>query len=102
MAIRKSKEENYSVNGTLDEWMRKCEQALNNGGFTKITSNKLINQLTANYKKFTVWGEIIITLVEENSKVKIQVSSTANVDNLFALINSPNQKIIDQFKNNLK
>lgn len=49
----------------------------------------------------STWGEIIITLLEDGDNIKINAKSTANTDNLFALFSSPNQKILDQFKNNI-
>ena len=101
MAIRKSKEENYSVPGNIEEWLSKVEQALIDGEFTNISCNKTLNQITGNYKKLTVWGEIIVTLMPDAGNVKINAKSTANADNIFALFSSPNQKILDQFKNNL-
>jgi hypothetical protein len=99
MAVRKSKEETFSVKGDIDEWMKKGEKALQNGGFSNVKKNKLFNQLTADYKKMTVVGDIIVTLIPEENNIKINTKSTANVDNIFALFNSPNQKILDQFKN---
>jgi len=101
MAIRKSKEETFTVNGNQEEYLIKVEQALNKGGFTNVKTNKIINQVTADYKKLTVWGEIIVTILKENEIVKINAKSTANTDNIFALFNSPNQKILNQFKNSL-
>ena len=101
MAIRQNKEETFVVAGTVDEWLIKSERALNLGKFTNISVNKTINQLTGNYKKLTVWGEIVVTLLPEGDKVKIHANSNANADNIFALFNSPNKKILDQFKNNL-
>jgi hypothetical protein len=101
MAIRKSQEENFSVQGTSIEWVEKVERALKKGRFTNIKVNNTINQITGDYKKFTVWGEIIVTVLHEGEGIKINVKSTANVDNIFALISSPNQKILNQFKNNL-
>jgi hypothetical protein len=100
MAIRKSKEETFSVKGSPEAWLIKAEQALYKGGFTNVKTNKLLNQLTGDYKKVAVWGEIIVTLLPEGDNVKINAKSTANADNVFALFSSPNQKIIDQFKNN--
>lgn len=44
MGIRKSKEETFSVKGNIEEWLNKSEQALNKGGFSKVKSNKLLNQ----------------------------------------------------------
>ena len=101
MAIRKSKEENFEVNGTIEDWKTKDEKALEIGEFTSIKSNNILNQINANYKKLTVWGEISVTLTEYNGKVKINAVSTANSDNVFALFNSPNKVILDNFKNNL-
>ncbi|SRR5690625_1302460 len=101
MAIRKSKEENFQISGSLAEVIQKCETALEDGNFTKINVNKTINQLTANYKKFTVWGKIKITLTEDNGKINIHSQSTANADNIYALFSSPNDKILKQFKSNL-
>lgn len=101
MAIRKSKEENFEVNGTIEDWKTKVEKALEIGEFTSIKSNNILNQINVNYKKLTVWGEISVTLTEYNGKVKINAVSTANSDNVFALFNSPNKVILDNFKNNL-
>jgi hypothetical protein len=101
MAIRKSKEESNSVRGSLEEVQKKCKSALELGGFTSIKNNAMIGQLTANYKKFAVWGEIAVTLKPKDGSVGIHVKSTSNADNIFALFSSSNQKIINQFKNNL-
>ncbi len=101
MAIRASKEETVVVSGSMDEWMAKAEQALRKGGFTNIKANNTIHQLTGDYKKFTIWGEITVTLLPEGNGIKIHSASTANADNIFALFSSPNKKILSQFKNNL-
>lgn len=101
MAVRKSKEEFFSVKGNINEWVSKVENALKNGGFSNVKGNNILNQVTADYKKMSTWGEIIITLLEEGDNIKINAKSTANTDNLFALFSSPNQKILDQFKNNI-
>mgnify|MGYP003507401416 CR=1 FL=1 len=101
MAIRKSKEENFEIKGNLSENIEKCKLALEKGEFTKINVNETISQITANYKKFSVWGEIKVTLTENNDKTKINAVSTANSDNIFALFSSPNDKILSQFKDNL-
>lgn len=101
MAIRKSKEENFEVNGTLEDLKLQVENALKKGEFTSINTNNVLSQITANYKKLTIWGEISITLTENNGKVKIMAISTANSDNIFALFTSPNKVILDNFKNNL-
>jgi len=101
MAIRKSSDEMFSVSGDITNWIIKVNKALVKGGFSNVKSNNTLNQVTANYKKFTVWGQIIVTLHPESGSIKIHAKSTANVDNIFALFVSPNQKILDAFKNNL-
>ena len=101
MAIRNSGEEKFLVNGEINEIKRMVSSALSRGGFSSIMENKLLNQFTADYKKMTIWGKIIITLYEENDKVAITAKSTANVDNIYALFSSPTQKILDKFKANL-
>jgi hypothetical protein len=50
----------------------------------------------------TVWGEIIISLLPEGDNIKINPISTANADNIYAAFSSPNQKILNQFKNNFQ
>jgi hypothetical protein len=101
MAIRKSREETFSVKGNIEDWFVMVENALLKGGFKNIRTNKMLNQITGDYKKLFVWGDIIITLLPETENIKINAKSTANVDNIFALFSSPNQKILDQFKNNI-
>ncbi len=68
MGVRKSKEENFQINGSLNEVIEKCRQALQDGGFKKIKFNTTINQFEADYKQVvgTVWGEIKITLIGSN------------------------------------
>lgn len=100
MALRKSKEESFTVKGNLAELLANVEQAFNMGGFANIKTNKLLNQITGDYKKLTTWGELVVTLLPEAENIKINAKSTANTDNLFALFSSPNQKILNQFKNN--
>jgi len=57
--------------------------------------------MTANFKKLTVWGNIIITLLQEGDNVKIVINSGAYADNIFTLFFDPNKKIADRFRNNL-
>lgn len=101
MAVRKSKEQKFQVKGELDELKEKCVNALNSGGFKKIENNSFLNQLSAKYSKATVVGKIEITLVENEKGVEINVKSTANSDNIFALFSSPNDKIMNAFSSNL-
>jgi len=72
------------------------------GGFKKIEKNDFLNQISAKYTKMTVVGKIEIILSQNEKGVEISVKTTANSDNVFALFSSPNDKIMNAFKNNLK
>ena len=100
MAIRKSKTQKFQTKLTVEEALIKCEDALNNGGFKAIKVNTSLRQLNADYKKFTVYGEIEITLFEVNNETEIHLKSNANADNIFALFSSPNGKIMKAFTTN--
>ena len=104
MAIRKSYKEDIFVNKDLNNTMKLCENALEAGNFTKIKKNNTLNQLTANYKKLTVWGEVTISLSPKvkDQGTKIAIDCMANVDNAFALFKSPGKTILGKFKDNLK
>lgn len=102
MAIRKSLQEELVVRGDREQWLQKCVDALESSGFTKVTKNATLYQIEANYKKFTTWGTLLITLMPSNSDTKITAISTANVDNIYALFKSPNQTILSAFKDGLK
>jgi hypothetical protein len=102
MAIRKSVKEEIFLNKKINEAVKICENALSAGNFTNIKKNQVTNQLTANYKKITVWGEITISLLPHEGGTKVVVDAMANVDNVFALLKSPGQKILEKFKEGLK
>jgi hypothetical protein len=102
MAIRKSYKEDIFVNKDLNNTMKLCENALEAGNFTMIKKNNTLNQLTANYKKLTVWGEITISLSPKDKGTKIAIDCMAHVDNVFALFKSPGKTILEKFKDNLE
>ena len=102
MAIKKSYKEDVFLNKDINNTMKLCENALEAGNFTNIKKNNTINQLTANYKKLTVWGEITISLSPKDKGTKIAIDCMANVDNAFALFKSPGKTILGKFKDNLK
>ena len=101
MAVRKSLQEEMVVTGNREDWLKKCATALESQGFTKVVTNSTLFQIEANYKKAITWGEILITLTPAGNDTKITAKSTANVDNIYALFNSPNKKILSEFKKGL-
>ena len=102
MAIRKSMREELVVSGNREDWMHRCENALKSAHFTRVIKNVALYQIEANFKKFTVWGTISITLIPEEDNIRIVAVSTANMDNIYALFRSPNKVIISKFKNGLR
>jgi len=102
MAIRKSKEQKFQVNGEINDVENKCTNSLELGGFKKIETNDFLNQISAKYTKMTVVGKIEISLAENDKGIEINVKTTANSDNIFAAFSSPNDKIMNAFKENLK
>lgn len=100
MAIRKSIEEKIQIQGTKNEIFLKIEEALKKGKFQNVKKNEFTFQIEAKYQKLTIWGEIIISIIENGNDYMLNIKSTANVDNVFALFTSPNQKIINNFKQN--
>ena len=102
MAVRKSKEQSFQVKGELSEIKEKCLNSLELGGFKKIENNDFLNQISAKYTKMTVVGKIEIGFSENEKGISINVKTTSNSDNIFALFSSPNDKIMNAFKENLK
>ena len=95
-------QEEMVVSGSREEWLQKCVRALESSGFTKVTKNAVLYQIEANYKKFTTWGTVLITLTPSGTDTQITVVSTANVDNIYALFKSPNKTILSAFKEGLR
>jgi hypothetical protein len=102
MAIRNSLQEEIVVSGDRVEWLDKCVNALTSSGFTKINKNAHLSQIEAAYRTWKVWGTILVTLIPVGSDTKITMVSTANVDNLWALFQSPTKSILTAFKNTLR
>jgi hypothetical protein len=102
MAIRKSMHEEIVVSGDRVEWLDRCANALAASGFTKISTNVPLSQIEAAYRTWKVWGTILVNLTPAGSNTKLSMVSTANVDNIWALFQSPNKSILAAFKSELK
>ncbi len=101
MERKKYYKEEFFLKKKINEAIKICENALKTGNFTKINKNKATNQLTANYKKWTVWGEITISFLPNKGGTKVTLDAWAYVDNMYALKESPGQKIFKKFKEGL-
>jgi hypothetical protein len=98
MAIRRSVERVIVVDGPRNQWISRCEHALQSGGFSAVEANTTLNQIEGTYHKVFVWGEILVTLLPEGANTRIVAKATANVDNIWALFSSPTKKILTVFK----
>jgi hypothetical protein len=101
MAIRKSVEEEVVVSGPREQWVHRCATRLQELGFTNIQTNTTIFQVEADYKKMTTWGSLLVTFIPEAEYTRIKARSTGNVDNIFALFKSPNETILQKFRESL-
>jgi hypothetical protein len=101
MAVRKSAEETVVVDGDRAQWLDRCQKAMESGGFKKVTVDPTLFQLTGTYRKASLAGRLDVTLTPVSGGTELAMRSTGNVDNVFALFKSPNQRILAAFKSNL-
>jgi hypothetical protein len=52
-------EEHVCIDGSRSVWLGKVKVALETGGFSKVAVNDVLFQVTADYKKFTVWARCL-------------------------------------------
>jgi hypothetical protein len=99
MAVRKTTEESFVVDGPRADWMDRCGAALERANFTNVRANTTLYEISADYKRLTVWGTLTVALLPEgDTATRLNAAATANVDNIFALFGSPGKKIIAAFK----
>ncbi len=99
MAIRKAMEETLVVSGDRDEWLTRCAKGLIAHGFKDVKTSQVLGQVSAKYKRMTTSGEVLVTATPHSSgQVQLMLKTTANVDNIYALFGSPNQKIMNLVK----
>lgn len=104
MAIRKSVEDRFLVNGSVGTWISRVEAALKQQGFKKIQSNPSTGQVTGDFKPWvgTLHGEVQVTLSPKGGHTELSVVATANADNVYAAVSSPGKRLIEKLKVGLK
>ena len=103
MAIQKSKVETFQVLGSRQDWLSKCEKALHNAGFKSVLVNSELSLLSAKISTLTLSGSIKIFISESDSGfINLRAESSANIDNIYALFRSPNNKILEMFSKNIQ
>lgn len=103
MAVQKSKIETFQVSGSREDWLSKCEKALHNAGFKSVIVNKELSLLSAKISTLTLSGSLKIFISESDSGfINLRAESSANVDNIYALFRSPNNKILEMFSENIQ
>jgi len=101
VAIRKSIEECVCVEGNRTIWLQNVSSALEKAGFKNVNCDSTLYQVKGDYKKLTVYGELLISLLpfgNNDNQTELNIKSTANVDNIYALFKSPNKIIINALK----
>ncbi len=81
--------------------LERCQRAMSRGGFKKVEVNGPLFQITGQYHHFTTWGRLDVTLRPAAGGTELAMRATGNVDNIYALFRSPNQKILQAFKSHL-
>jgi hypothetical protein len=98
MTIHRSAEETLDVAGPLEGWLPRCKQALEATGFERVQVADILQQITGEYRTFTVSGEIEITLRPNGNDTTIAVKATADVNRLLAMLHNPTKAILAKFK----
>jgi hypothetical protein len=104
MALRKSVEETWVVEGDRRDWLDKCANAMRRQGFKPVTCDESKYQVSGTWKPVmgTLNGEVAVTLLPEgNHSTRIQATGTGAADNIFALFSSPGKRLIGKFKSGL-
>jgi len=83
--------------------LSKCEKALHNAGFKSVLVNSELSLLSAKISTLTLSGSIKIFISESDSGfINLRAESSANIDNIYALFRSPNNKILEMFSKNIQ
>ena len=98
MAIRKSVEREFNFEGNREAWLETIEKNLIGTDFSNVDTNETLFTIKADHRRFTCRGTLQVTLISENGNTRIVATATANVDNIYALFQSPGQKILDKFE----
>jgi hypothetical protein len=98
MGLFQPLEETFVVDGTREEWVKRCEEALGTAPhFRDVASSAELFRVAARYSRPPLWGDIRVTLTQEGSgSTRITAQATA-FPNLSAWIFSAKRRILDQF-----
>jgi hypothetical protein len=68
-------------------------------GFKDVQTDSNLFQVRGRYRKPTAWGDLEVTLRPgPDGTTELHMRSTGNMDNIFALFKSPNQRILEEFQ----
>jgi hypothetical protein len=99
--VRKSLDETVVINGDRRQLLERCRAAMDAGGFSKVTVNDALFQISGRYRKATTVGALTVTLRPAPGGTELAMRATGNVDNVFALFRGPSQRILQAFKSHL-
>ncbi|SCX08408.1 hypothetical protein [Candidatus Aquiluna sp. UB-MaderosW2red] len=99
MAIKKKYEDLITVGGPASSNLENSILTLNKAGFKKVSQRAPLMRVTGDWKPMigTLHGDITLDFAELEGNTKITITVVAAVDNAYALISSPGERIKNKF-----
>lgn len=95
------REESMVVPGDRTRLLARCQQAMSTAGFKNLTVNGSLFQIYGDYRKATTMGRLSISLQPAGLDTQVAMRATANTESVYAMLWSPNEKILRAFRQNL-
>jgi hypothetical protein len=99
MAVKKKYEDSIVVGGTPEENLLKASQSLKSAGFKKVRHEKPMLRVKGDWKPLigTLHGDITLDFNAQGKNTQINITIVAAVDNAYALVNSPGERLKKKF-----
>jgi hypothetical protein len=101
MPVTRDHQETLRFAGTCADWFARCVQGLQRGGFTQIRADEQSFIIDADYRGFTIDGSIRILLTHAGDEVEMEIHIIAAVDNIWAYLRPPVERIRRAFRSRL-
>ena len=106
MSHRKSVEESLVLEGPPAAWLERSRQVMEAQGYRKVTLSQSRGQLSGDlrWRVGTIFFGSLTVLVEPEGAAgtRMTLQAAANVDNIFAALGNPGQRIIERFEAGLR
>lgn len=99
MAIKKKYEDQITVGGTQTDNLELGIKSLEVAGFKKVRRESPLFRIAGDWKPLigTLYGEITVDFQQQGSNTLVSITIVANVDNAYALVSSPGERIKAKF-----